>query len=204
MGFVDRAMVGFHRDEEGDWVAELECGHTQHVRHRPPFQPRPWVVDDEQRRSRLGAPLECPLCDRAEMPDGLQYVRSSEVWDETSAPAGLRRDHRLATGTWGRLQVTDGQLTFVPGSGWEADGPAQLGTGSSQTIPPAMAHHVELDGPVRFRIDFYRVPPPGSDEGGEAVCMAPLVCDDCGALVNRPDSHRPGCPSAGQVGRTAL
>ena len=42
---VERPIVGYHRDEEGDWVADLGCGHGQHVRHRPPFQPRPWVLD---------------------------------------------------------------------------------------------------------------------------------------------------------------
>lgn len=61
-------MVGFHQDEEGDWVARLECGHTQHVRHRPPFQLRPWVIDARTRQERVGAPLECPLCDRGEPP----------------------------------------------------------------------------------------------------------------------------------------
>jgi hypothetical protein len=28
--------VGYHQDEEQNWVAELSCGHQQHVRHRPP------------------------------------------------------------------------------------------------------------------------------------------------------------------------
>lgn len=28
-------IVGFHQDEEGDWVASLACGHNQHVRHNP-------------------------------------------------------------------------------------------------------------------------------------------------------------------------
>jgi hypothetical protein len=32
-----RPIVGFHQDEHQDWVAELSCGHNQHVRHRPPF-----------------------------------------------------------------------------------------------------------------------------------------------------------------------
>ena len=27
-----RKIVGFHLDENLDWVAELECGHQQHVR----------------------------------------------------------------------------------------------------------------------------------------------------------------------------
>lgn len=60
--------MGFHRDDEGDWVAHLDCGHRQHVRHRPPFQERPWVVGAEGRASRSGAPIECPLCDRGEPP----------------------------------------------------------------------------------------------------------------------------------------
>ena len=29
-------VTGFHQDEEVHWVAELECGHNQHVRHDPP------------------------------------------------------------------------------------------------------------------------------------------------------------------------
>ena len=193
-------MVGFHCDDEGDWVATLECGHTQHVRHRPPFQMRPWALDAEERRARVGAPLACPLCDRAEMPDGLQFVRSSEMWDESSAPGGLRRDHRLANGTWGVIEVADGRLVFVPGTGWDIEGPTELTAGASLAIPPAMTHHVELDDAVRFRIDFYRIPPPDSDEGGEAACMAPLVCDGCGALVDRPDAHRPDCPAATPTG----
>ena len=38
---VERPITGYHQDELGDWVAELDCGHNQHVRHRPPFQLRP-------------------------------------------------------------------------------------------------------------------------------------------------------------------
>lgn len=60
---MKRAIVGFHRDEEGAWVAELECGHGQHVRHEPPWQVREWTQTDEGRRSRLGTTLDCRLCD---------------------------------------------------------------------------------------------------------------------------------------------
>ncbi|XOJ55260.1 DUF3565 domain-containing protein [Candidatus Pseudothioglobus sp. Uisw_016] len=31
-------MTGFHLDEDNHWVADLSCGHTQHVRHNPPWQ----------------------------------------------------------------------------------------------------------------------------------------------------------------------
>jgi hypothetical protein len=62
---VERAIFGYHQDELGDWVAELACGHQQHVRHQPPWQLRPWAVDEEGRQGRLGTPLECRLCDDA-------------------------------------------------------------------------------------------------------------------------------------------
>jgi hypothetical protein len=61
---VQRAIVGYHQDEHGDWVAELACGHQRHVRHRPPFELRAWVLDAEGRRERLDSPLDCGICDQ--------------------------------------------------------------------------------------------------------------------------------------------
>jgi hypothetical protein len=58
-------IVGFHQDEHADWVADLACGHTQHVRHQPPWQQRPWVTTEEGRQSRLSVELECKKCDEA-------------------------------------------------------------------------------------------------------------------------------------------
>jgi PAS domain S-box-containing protein len=66
---MERRVTGFHRDEEEHWVAELECGHNQHVRHDPPWEQRPWVVTEEGRRSRLGMRLNCVKCDRGEPRD---------------------------------------------------------------------------------------------------------------------------------------
>ena len=63
---VERRIVGFHQDEEQQWVAELECGHTLHVRHTPPWQVRPWVVTADGRNSRIGEQLPCRYCADAE------------------------------------------------------------------------------------------------------------------------------------------
>ncbi|HWB40418.1 MAG TPA: DUF3565 domain-containing protein [Gemmatimonadales bacterium] len=59
---VERRIVGFHQDDEQHWVADLECGHSQHVRHDPPWQQRPWVTTPEGREARLGMALDCRLC----------------------------------------------------------------------------------------------------------------------------------------------
>jgi hypothetical protein len=58
----NRKIVGFHQDDAGDWVVDLECGHTQHVRHDPPWQSRPWVTTPEGRASRIGTELACAKC----------------------------------------------------------------------------------------------------------------------------------------------
>ena len=58
-------IIGFHLDEENHWVADLDCGHTQHVRHNPPLSYREWVLSEAGRRSRLGMVLDCATCREA-------------------------------------------------------------------------------------------------------------------------------------------
>ena len=67
---MQRAIVGFDEDEMGDWVALLECGHRQHVRHDPPWQERTWVLSAVGRAERVGSLLECRACDQVEAAGG--------------------------------------------------------------------------------------------------------------------------------------
>jgi hypothetical protein len=60
---MKRKITGFHTDAENHWVAELECGHGQHMRHDPPWMERLWVTTEEGRQSRLGEELNCVRCD---------------------------------------------------------------------------------------------------------------------------------------------
>jgi hypothetical protein len=62
---VNRRIVGFHRDDEGHWVADLDCGHGQHVRHDPPWQYREWVTTAEGRARFLDTAMNCVRCDRS-------------------------------------------------------------------------------------------------------------------------------------------
>ena len=59
---IPQPIVGFHRDQEGHWVAQLACGHGRHVRHLPPFQERAWTQSKESRQAMLGIQLECRKC----------------------------------------------------------------------------------------------------------------------------------------------
>ncbi|MGZ0705653.1 DUF3565 domain-containing protein [Pseudomonas sp. L5B5] len=55
-------ICGFHLDEDDHWVAELSCGHTQHLRHQPPWQSRAWVLDPARRAEKIGQPFACGWC----------------------------------------------------------------------------------------------------------------------------------------------
>jgi tellurite resistance-related uncharacterized protein len=149
---VIRVIDGYHEDDEGDWVAELSCLHNQHVRHRPPFQDRPWVTTPEGRAGRLGAPIDCPLCDRAELPEGLTLVRTAGPFDQDTIPPALRRDHRVAERTWGVLRVLDGAVRFTMATDPAVD--RTVAAGDDQPIPPSVAHAVHIDGPAVFAVNF--------------------------------------------------
>jgi hypothetical protein len=66
-----RKIIGYHTDEERHWVAELSCGHFQHVRHDPPMTERTWVLTEEGRNQFLGYPLKCVKCARGQPKDAV-------------------------------------------------------------------------------------------------------------------------------------
>ena len=68
---MKQGIEGYHLDDEGHWVAELTCGHFQHVRHNPPMVSRPWVLTKEGRKNMLGYKLECIKCDEGAPKDTL-------------------------------------------------------------------------------------------------------------------------------------
>jgi len=66
----------------------------------------------------------------------------------------LRRAHRVAAGTWGRLQLEAGQLRFRARTEPAID--VVVAAGASQAIPPGVDHDVEPFGSVRFAVEFLR------------------------------------------------
>ncbi len=66
---MKRKIINFAQDEAGDWRAELDCGHLQHVRHQPPLISRSWVLTEAGRASRLAHELNCRQCDEDNLSD---------------------------------------------------------------------------------------------------------------------------------------
>lgn len=147
-----RRITGFSQDEAGGWAAALSCLHGQHIRHSPPFQNRPWVTTEAGRQEHVGTDIDCPPCDRAELPAGLSVTRTAGPFDQATVPAGLRTEHVVAEGRWGCLRVVEGTVGFVMATEPPLD--RRLGAGDSQPIPPGVAHRLVLDGPAVVAVDF--------------------------------------------------
>ena len=141
MGAMQRAIVAFRQDDAGAWAAELACRHGQHIRHRPPFQLAPWVLDDDEREARIGAPLECPLCDRAELPGDLTVTGRIDAVAAGGTPPGPAS---LPAGTWGLLHVEEGAVRFRAATEPPLD--VEVGPGTPQPIPPEVDYQVEPIG----------------------------------------------------------
>jgi hypothetical protein len=73
---MQQPITGFHTDDQGHWVAQLACGHNQHVRHDPPWMNRTWVTTQLGRDTMLGHLLPCKKCDEHAPPDDRPLDRS--------------------------------------------------------------------------------------------------------------------------------
>lgn len=144
-------VIGFHQDDDGVWVADLGCGHCQHVRHNPPWQLREWVTTEAGRSAMLGTTLDCPYCNMAVVPDGVVPYKRTATFTEETVPAALLHDHRMKPGTWAHVVVEEGKLEYTCDRGTFF-----LKPGIQGVIEPEVPHHVRLLGRVRFHVVFLR------------------------------------------------
>ena len=150
---MQRTIVSFALDELGQPIAQLDCGHPQHVRHQPPFQLRPWVMTIAGRASMLGSHLNCLRCTRLEWPAAFIAYKQTPIFTEHTVPAGLLRDHATKRGVWARIVVLEGTLRYRIAS-LSID--TLLAPGTPGTVVPELLHSVEAQGVVRFYVEFYR------------------------------------------------
>jgi tellurite resistance-related uncharacterized protein len=107
-----------------------------------------------------------------QLPDGMEHIRTTDIFDDATVPAGLLRAHRVADGVWARLIVHTGSVTFVFDD--EPDEPIHVGPGAGVVIPPARQHHLELGGPATFAVEFYRsAVAPSPEPGTESTALEP-------------------------------
>ncbi|WP_416899303.1 MAG: DUF1971 domain-containing protein [Minwuia sp.] len=84
----------------------------------------------------------------------LKPYRETPVFDRGNVPAALLSDHSIKAGTWGRLEVLDGEVRYA-----EAGFPGRdvaVRAGGSLMIPPTAPHRVSLSEDARFRVVFLK------------------------------------------------
>ena len=154
---MQRNILGFGRDDEGDWAARLASGHNRHVRHRPPFINRPWVVHAAGRASWLGRSFDCLRCDRLEWPARiLEHCPPDHEFAlaPDDAHNGILPYNGAPHGYWQEIEIEAGSaLLHIPTLGVEQS----LGPGANTAIPPALAFRLQALVAVRGHIRSYRL-----------------------------------------------
>jgi tellurite resistance-related uncharacterized protein len=86
--------------------------------------------------------------------------RSTPVFDETTLPPTLRREHRTKAGVWGVIRVIEGRLKLVMA---EDGRESILSPGVPGLVRPEETHRVEPLGPMLMQVDFYDRQPVPAD-----------------------------------------
>jgi pimeloyl-ACP methyl ester carboxylesterase len=147
---VKQPIAGYHQDDEGYWVADLACGHSQHVRHDPPFASRPWTVTEQGRASMLGTLLDCPPCG-------------------SGGPGGVAGDAKLAPAT--ERLVDTGEITLRV---------IERGAGPAVVLChgfPGLAHSWRNQLPVLAAAGFRAIAPDMRGYGGSGRPADPAAYD---------------------------
>ena len=88
------------------------------------------------------------------LPEGLILQSRTPDFDQHSIPKGIQGLHTTAEGIWGKIVISEGSLTyriFEPELEQRILNEDRYGV-----VAPQAAHQVELKGPVKFHIEFYR------------------------------------------------
>lgn len=88
------------------------------------------------------------------LPDNLAFHKRTPDFDQDNAPSDILGRHTTAEGVWGKIKVTEGNLTYrILEPALEEH---VLDTNRAGVVAPQAAHQVEINGPVKFHIEFYR------------------------------------------------
>lgn len=78
--------------------------------------------------------------------------KSTPVFNETTLPAGLRKEHRTKAGVWGVIRVLEGQVKYRV---LEPVSETILDPDHPGLVLPDQSHLVEPMGSMRMVVDFY-------------------------------------------------
>ena len=81
----------------------------------------------------------------------MRPYKTTQVFDEQTLPAALRREHRTKAGAWGIVRILEGQLRLRFPDGRDE----LLDMDTPGLIRPEETHWVEPIGQMRMQVEFY-------------------------------------------------
>lgn len=95
----------------------------------------------------------------AKPPRGLIGYKRTPDFTETSIPAGLLAEHSTKQGVWGLIHVEEGTLRYRITDPRRASSEHILTPNDAPgVVEPTILHRVDAMGPVRFHVEFMRLP----------------------------------------------
>ncbi|MCM8529942.1 MAG: DUF1971 domain-containing protein [Lentisphaeraceae bacterium] len=88
-----------------------------------------------------------------EMPKNFELYKSTPVFTEETIPSAILNRHNTKKGTWGKLNILEGEAIFVD---LENEQEIVATPDRPVNIVEEAWHHVKVSGPVKLRVDFYR------------------------------------------------
>lgn len=93
------------------------------------------------------------------LPSGLHPYKRTPTFTEASIPPGLLADHSTKDGVWGLIHIEEGQLRYlITDPRREAEERILTNGGAPGIVEPTIVHHVAPLGPVRFHVEFLKLP----------------------------------------------
>lgn len=88
-----------------------------------------------------------------EIPADARVYRRTPEFTEATVPHGLQHQHSTKPGVWGRIVIVEGSLIYrvLPAGTTTTLSPTRPGV-----VEPEVRHEVEVQGPVRFYVEFLR------------------------------------------------
>jgi tellurite methyltransferase len=88
-----------------------------------------------------------------QLPNNVMPYKTTPVFDETTIPAGLLKNHSSKEGVWGKIVVVEGKLLYRI---YDTHQEIILDKDHYGVAQPKQLHHIEPLGEVKFYVEFFK------------------------------------------------
>lgn len=88
------------------------------------------------------------------LPSNVLVYKKTNVFNESTVPKGLLKDHNTKSNVWGKINVIEGKLLYVIQTNPVEE--VILSPDIFGVVEPEVLHYVKPLGPVKFFVEFLK------------------------------------------------